>query len=87
MFKIVFIKTINITGGSTITMSSRYLNRSNEVLDYIDCISNEAVPFGIDSGSLKENDIGTQNTNFIPPEVIVSKELANNKECNSSQGI
>lgn len=68
-------------------MSCRYLNRSNEVLNYIDCISNEEVPFGIDSGSLKENAIGTQNTHFNPPEVIVSKELATNKECNSNQGI
>ena len=36
------------------TVSSRYLERSNEVLDYIDCISNEDVPFEIPVTNAKE---------------------------------
>ena len=38
------------------TVSSRYLERSNEVLDYIDCISNEDVPFEIPVTKSKEKD-------------------------------
>ena len=67
-------------------MSSRYLNRSDDVLDYIDCISNEEVPFGIDSGSLKDNGTNTQNTHFTQPEAIGAKELSSNNESNPKPG-
>ena len=42
--------------------SSRYLERSNDVLDYIDCISNEEVPFGILSVTGNASDTDIQNT-------------------------
>ena len=47
------------------TVSSRYLERSNEVLDYIDCISNEDVPFEIPVTNSKEKDCDTAKENEV----------------------
>ena len=47
------------------TVSSRYLERSNEVLDYIDCISNEDVPFEIPVTNSKEKDCVIARENKI----------------------
>ena len=57
------------------TVSSRYLERSNEVLDYIDCISNEDVPFEIpvtkkekDCVIVKENEVSSDTRRSLMTE-------------------
>ena len=54
------------------TVSTSYLDRSNEVLDYIDCISNEDVPFETPSTNSKENDDSLKKENEMPSEPLNS---------------
>ena len=39
-----------------------FLNRNNEVLDYIDCLSNDGLPFDVSTLTLNDSETETQNT-------------------------
>ena len=38
------------------------MNRNNEVLDYIDCLSNDGLPFEVSTLTLNDSETETQNT-------------------------
>ena len=61
---------MNLGSNLSSKVSSRYLDRSNEVLDYIDCISNEEVPFEIPISNSKENIHDSNKENELTPEGI-----------------
>ena len=51
------------------------MNRSNEALDYIDCISNDEEPFGNSNLILNENKNDTPQIDATPSEIANSSKL------------
>ena len=84
IFSLRDFRNIFIVLGSNLssTVSTRYLDRSNEVLDYIDCISNEDVPFEIPSTNSKENDDELKKDNEVPSETPKSSDGTNVEKLN-----
>ena len=55
-----------------------FLNRNNEVLDYIDCLSNDGLPFDVSTLTLNDSETETQNTEIDhSPSFEAGKELHN----------
>ena len=55
-----------------------FLNRNNEVLDYIDCLSNDGLPFGASTLTLNDSETETQNTEIDrSPSFDAGKDLHN----------
>lgn len=55
-----------------------FLNRNNEVLDYIDCLSNDGLPFDVSTLTLNDSETETQNTEIDhSPSLEAGKELHN----------
>ena len=56
-----------------------FLNRNNEVLDYIDCLSNDGLPFDVSTLTLNDSETETQNTEIDhSPSFEAEKELHHN---------
>ena len=66
------------------TVSSRYLERSNEVLDYIDCISNEDVPYEIPVTNSKEKDCVITKENEVSSDTRRSFDNGKEKDGKTS---
>ena len=63
-----------------------FLNRNNEVLDYIDCLSNDGLPFEVSTLTLKDSETDTQNTELGMSTSFDSGNVLHNKSMERCEG-
>ena len=82
----MFLKMLGTILGPNPT--SRFMGRENEILDYIDCISNEEIQFEGSKVTLKENENSAQKeidmSNIVPP---FSSNSTQTKNSHKQEGI
>ena len=63
-----------------------FLNRNNEVLDYIDCLSNDGLPFDVSTLTLNDSETETQNTEIDHSPSFDAGKALHNKIIENSEG-
>ena len=63
-----------------------FLNRNNEVLDYIDCLSNDGLPFEVSTLTLNDSETETQNTEIDHSPSFDEGKAHHNKIIENGEG-
>ena len=63
-----------------------FLNRNNEVLDYIDCLSNDGLPFDVSTLTLNDSETETQNTEVDHSPSFDAGKVLHNKTIENIEG-
>ena len=63
-----------------------FLNRNNEVLDYIDCLSNDGLPFEVSTLTLNDSETETQNTEVDHSPSFDAGKVFHNKIIENIEG-
>ena len=63
-----------------------FLNRNNEVLDYIDCLSNDGLPFDTSTLTLNDSETETQNTEIDHSPSFDAEKVPHNKIIENIEG-
>ena len=63
-----------------------FLNRNNEVLDYIDCLSNDGLPFDVSTLTLNDSETETQNTEIDHSPSLEAGKALHNKIIENCEG-
>ena len=63
-----------------------FLNRNNEVLDYIDCLSNDGLPFDVSTLTLNDSETETQNTEIDHSPSFEAGQELDNKIIENNEG-
>ena len=63
-----------------------FLNRNNEVLDYIDSLSNDGLPFDVSTLTLNDSETETQNTEIDHSPSLEAGKVLHNKIIENIEG-
>ena len=63
-----------------------FLNRNNEVLDYIDSLSNDGLPFDVSTLTLNDSETETQNTEVDHSPSFDAGKVPHNKIIENIEG-